>query len=173
MTITRTSPHHRACTYPRCHALFDPSTAGRVDAFGGYDTGWYWAVGRPAGICADVHDHTLYLTAPVPHPAGSLQIQITFGPVCEASEEYAEYMCGHWTCELIAEERAHYRNSECPDNDDAAVDLTFCPRHWTWAAQDEAASWTSDGFAGGGIFHGEWTCGCVDHDESRDVAAAM
>jgi hypothetical protein len=108
----------------------------------------------------------------VPHPAGSLQIQITFGPVCASSQEYAEHMCGHWTCELIAEERAHYRDPDCPDNAGLPEDLIFCPVHWTWAAWDEAASFRTQGFAGGWISHTEWTCGCVDHDESADVAAA-
>jgi hypothetical protein len=48
----------------------------------------------------------------------------------------------------------------------------FCETHWRWTEIDEANCWSGRGFAGGGISHVAYLCGCQDHDESGDVAAA-
>lgn len=109
-----------------------------------------------------------------PHPAGSLHIQITAGPCCESGQEVREDMCGHGSCDRIANERGHGPfDAEGNYWDDGTEDLFFCPVHWEWAALDEANSFSGTGFAGGSISHITYTCGCRYDDESDDVAAAM
>jgi hypothetical protein len=55
--------------------------------------------------------------------------------------------------------------------DDACLHV-WCEIHRCWTEVNVPRCWTSPGFAGGGISHTEYRCGCTDHDESGDVAAA-
>jgi hypothetical protein len=78
----------------------------------------------------------------------------------------------------LSDEARYYEQmmDDCPICGACVYDDTclhvFCETHWRWTEVNVPLCWASPGFAGGGIDHVEYRCGCQEHDESGDVAAA-